>query len=111
MIYKVKDIFFWQPIDDSEDEEDSASTSYLSDVEVETEFKGQVEEEELIVVDESTEIEMEEGDITGDKQKKEVTIGQWMIGVELYFKKWFSLCMYLDCIYICNKKTKIVNNW
>lgn len=100
MIYKVKDIFFWQPIDDSEDEEDSASTSYLSDVEVETEVKGQVEEEELIVVDESTEIEMEEGDVTGDKQKKEVTIGQWMIGVELYFKKWFSLCMLLDCIYI-----------
>lgn len=96
MIYKVKDIFFWQQIDDSEDEEDSASTSYLSDVEVETEVKGQVEEEELIVVDEGTETEMEEG----DKQKKEVTIGQWMIGVELYFKKWFSLCMYLDCIYI-----------
>lgn len=98
MIYKVKDIFFWQPIDDSE--EDSASTSYLSDVEVETEVKGQVEEEELIVVDESTEIEMEEGDVTGDKQKKEVTIGQWKSGVELYFKKWFSLCMLLDCIYI-----------
>lgn len=111
MIYRVKDIFFWQPIDDSEDEEDSASTSYLSDVEVETEVKGQVEEEELIVVDESTEIEMEEGDVTGDKQKKEVTIGQWMIGVDLYFKKWFSLCMYLDCIHICNKKNKIVNNW
>lgn len=98
MIYKVKDIFFWQPIDDSEDEEDSASTSYLSDVEVETEVKCQVEEEELIVVDESTEIEMEEGDVTGDKQKKEVTIGQWKSGVE--FKKWFSLCMLLDCIYI-----------
>lgn len=45
-------------------------------MEVETEVKGQVEEEELIVVDESTEIEMEEGDVTGDKQKKEVTIGQ-----------------------------------
>lgn len=96
MIYKVKDIFFWQPIDDSEDEEDSASTSYLSDVEVETEVKGQVEEEELIIVIAGTKTEMEEG----DKQKKEVTIGQWMIGVDLYFKKWFSLCMYLDCIYI-----------
>lgn len=96
MIYKVKDIFFWQPIDDSEDEEDSASTSYLSDVEVETEVKGQVEEEELVVLIGGTKTEMEEG----DKQKKEVTIGQWMIGVELYFKKWFSLCMLLDCIYI-----------
>uniref|UniRef100_A0A8W8JQP2 Protein NO VEIN C-terminal domain-containing protein n=1 Tax=Magallana gigas TaxID=29159 RepID=A0A8W8JQP2_MAGGI len=74
---EIADEFFRddpEPIDDSEDEEDSASTSYLSDVEVETEVKGQVEEEELIVVDERTEIEMEEGDVTGDKQKKEVTI-------------------------------------
>lgn len=79
MIYKVKIIFFWQLIDDSEDEEDSTSTSYLSDVEVETEVKGQVEEEELIVVDESTETEMEEGDVKEDKQKKEATIGsEWL---------------------------------
>lgn len=43
-------------------------------MEVETEVKGQVEEEEL-VVDESTETEMEEGDVKEDKQKKEATIG------------------------------------
>lgn len=49
---------------------------YLLDVEVEIEVKGQVEEEEFIVVDESIEIEMEEGDVIGDKQKKEVIIGQ-----------------------------------
>lgn len=45
-------------------------------MEVETEVKGQLEEEELIVVDESTETEMEEGDVKEDiKQKKEATIG------------------------------------
>lgn len=49
---------------------------YLLDVEVEIEVKGQVEEEEFIVVDERIEIEMEEGDVIGDKQKKEVIIGQ-----------------------------------
>ncbi|XP_062567288.1 uncharacterized protein LOC134229558 [Saccostrea cucullata] len=56
-------------IEESEDEEDSSS--YLSDVELETEVKGQ-EEDEMIVVDECT--EMEDGDVTEDTKTKEASI-------------------------------------
>ncbi|XP_061196696.1 uncharacterized protein LOC133204972 [Saccostrea echinata] len=57
-------------IEDSEGEEDSSSTSYLSDVELETEVKVQ-EEEEMIVVDECTEIE---DDVKEDAQMNEASI-------------------------------------